>query len=539
MTSVWWSCLIFAPAAACGCPTVAGRRSSTGLRTCRDSRLAGGRAYWEQTGSSLSTLEGELASSSVHDRPLRGLDYQDVPVDAPLDRLQPPVGDGTHVYFWSGSQGDDGPIARLDGVKRHRVSDKIPVPSLLAAGGGRFAYATRNYDGSSSPAWSPNGSVIAYARLDPRSPCYPCRPGNAELWLVKADRTNQHRIAAHGSDPDWSPDGTELAYSGPGNTVVIANADGSDPHVVTTGSDPAWAPNGRELAIVDQGGIWTVGTDGQDRRLIVSDGAQPDWSPDGSRLVFAAGKDQSEVVVARADGTGEHTLVDAGTDPEPAWSPDGSEIAFNTGPFNCGMQQSEDGSTICEVHPDGTGAHALYNLDFYWQNAWDPAWSPSSGRLVFVWEDRSNGDGEPHLAFSPSELLTRTPDQMTIVVSTAGGRVVDRVESGGEMLALAVSSKVTAAVVHEPTGKWAIEIYQPQPRAVPLTAAPTGQLAAEGTTLVFQLGSRIEALDAVAGSMHPVATTSGAVMGLSIAGRRVAWAERAAGGARIRAVELP
>src|SRR5439155_15903003 len=139
--------------------------------------------------------------ASVGDRRLRGVCCEEVDRSMPLDRLLPPIGDGTNVYFWEGAEDDFlGPIVRLQGLKRRRVTGRLRAPAALAAGGGRFAVASRAYDEAGSPAWSPDGQRIAYARHD------------KELWLVNADGIAPHQIAPEGHDPDWAPDGTLLAY---------------------------------------------------------------------------------------------------------------------------------------------------------------------------------------------------------------------------------------------------------------------------------------------------------------------------------------
>jgi hypothetical protein len=83
-----------------------------------------------------------------------------------------------------------------------------------------------------------------------------------------------------------------------------------------------------------------------------------------------------------------------------------------------------------------------------------------------------------------------------------------------------------------------IEIYQPRWRIVGLAAAPENELAAVGSTLVFEIGGTIETLDALQGSPGPVATTTSPAIGLSIVGRKVAWAENDRRGAGIRMLEL-
>lgn len=496
---------------------------------CFDPRglaLAGGRAYWEQLCASQNTTDATLVSASVHDVELRGLGSEEVGSVTPSpDRLQPPVSDGTSVYFWSGSEPDFlGPIVRFDGAKRRTFSSPLPAPAALAAGGGRFARAIHDYDEASSPAWSPDGKQIAYVRHD------------RELWLVNADGTDPHRIADRGLNPDWSPDGTRLAYGGPGNTVVVANADGSDPRVVTSGGDPAWAPDGRQLVITDQGAIWTVALDGSDRRLVIPNGTAPDWSPDGTQLVFARGQFHSDVVIANADGSNQRTLITGNlATASPSWSPDGTEIAFT----GCGYETDPNIENVCEIRPDGSGEQALATGADEVRSAYEPAWGPTPGQLAFVKVDPLTGDGDPHLVLWPQKRqVTTAPPATPIVVQTQSGRTVAQIEPGGRVVALAVSTRVAAALVQEAGGGWAIEIYQPRRRAVPLADTPQNELAVDDTTLVFQVGDRIETLDARQGSPRPLATTTSRAIGLSIVGNRVAWAENHRSSARIQTLRL-
>ena len=52
--------------------------------------------------------------------------------------------------------------------------------------------------GGFDPAWSPDGSQLAFARRD-------------SIWLMDASGGSQRRVAV-GSEPAWSPDGTRLSY---------------------------------------------------------------------------------------------------------------------------------------------------------------------------------------------------------------------------------------------------------------------------------------------------------------------------------------
>src|SRR5918992_2200062 len=81
----------------------------------------------------------------------------------------------------------------------------------------------------SAPAWSPDGDRIAFesdAKLAGGNP-----EGDREIFVMNADGSGVRQVtsnAVHDEGPAWSPDGTMLAYtSGPTNTT-------GDIHVMTT-----------------------------------------------------------------------------------------------------------------------------------------------------------------------------------------------------------------------------------------------------------------------------------------------------------------
>ena len=63
-----------------------------------------------------------------------------------------------------------------------------------------------------SPAWSPDGSRIAFASTR--------EGGTLSLWTMAPDGSDLRRVTdGHGEYPDWSPDGL-LAWEGPGGWIV-------------------------------------------------------------------------------------------------------------------------------------------------------------------------------------------------------------------------------------------------------------------------------------------------------------------------------
>jgi dipeptidyl aminopeptidase/acylaminoacyl peptidase len=93
------------------------------------------------------------------------------------------------------------------------------------------------------PDWSPDGSRIAYVQRT--------APVGGDVWVVNADGSDPHPLTS--GPPDelgtaWSPDGTQIAYlSWNTRTVEVMNADGTNAHPVQPDGVqfvPAWQPRG-------------------------------------------------------------------------------------------------------------------------------------------------------------------------------------------------------------------------------------------------------------------------------------------------------
>jgi TolB protein len=134
------------------------------------------------------------------------------------------------------------------------------------------------------------------------------------------------------SDPAWSPDGTQIAYrSWPSSDyadICIVHADGSDAHCLVQGGSngvPAWSPDGKRLAFRVQTGIdvLTVG-DGNIRALVtgLDIRGDPVWSPEGARLAFQADAGSNMEIFSIVVDTSEMIrLTDAPSfDGDPVWT---------------------------------------------------------------------------------------------------------------------------------------------------------------------------------------------------------------------------
>ena len=139
-----------------------------------------------------------------------------------------------------------------------------------------------------APAWSPNGSEIAF--VAPDGICF-YNVGNGKL---------QH-TGVQGEKPAWSPDSKQLAYIH-NSRIYVMTAAGIETHEIISQSDlsaspfastrriqsVSWSRRNR-LVFDDRFRMYTAAPDGSDIREIRFPAermlAYPSWSPDGSEIV--------------------------------------------------------------------------------------------------------------------------------------------------------------------------------------------------------------------------------------------------------------
>lgn len=132
-----------------------------------------------------------------------------------------------------------------------------------------------------------------------------------DIHVMRADGTGQRHLVSLGTEiyfnaqaPAWSPDGSKIAYESFDDfDIHIINVDGTGRFRLThnDGIDrvPTWSPGGTRIAFTSSHNLYVIGADGSgqvrltDEGLIGGGAWSPSWSPDGTRIAFSSSNDIS------------------------------------------------------------------------------------------------------------------------------------------------------------------------------------------------------------------------------------------------------
>jgi Tol biopolymer transport system component/imidazolonepropionase-like amidohydrolase len=251
----------------------------------------------------------------------------------------------------------DGKIRKRD-VTADRV-ETIEFSAALQVTRAAGSYTRRKRDFTSTvprqvlgvvrPQLSPDGKQVAFAAL-----------GDIYVMPIGGKPVNLTKDAALDVDPAWSPDGSQLAYSSDKDSEHLQlwihdMKSGQSRRVTNLTTQPqgaAWSPDGKRIAFFNVDGMWRVAqmsvvdmASGEVTKVhdsLPQPGA-PAWSPDGRRLAIAGiapmtkrfREGTNQILTMSSTSLNDDKWfapvpmlsIDSRGNCGPAWSPDGTKMA--------------------------------------------------------------------------------------------------------------------------------------------------------------------------------------------------------------------
>lgn len=232
-----------------------------------------------------------------------------------------------------------GVVPRVDYVIDLNTGVMTPLPSAILRSLGTSDERSLYPSFASRYAASSDGSRLAYMGIG--------HEGSPQIFIAGIDGTGVRQVThdpTRASSPAWSPDGTMIAYKASEGVFVVDVQTGESTPVVDSGRDgpnskPQFTPDGSSLLYTDgsssRGVLRTIPIGGGASRVLIGPGQGMDGagmgslSPDGSLVTMMGaelGGPGALRFVANADGTDRRVIPGRYSNPAGTWSPDGGRI---------------------------------------------------------------------------------------------------------------------------------------------------------------------------------------------------------------------
>ena len=342
------------------------------------------------------------------------------------------------------------------------LSDRDGDAEIYVFRDGKVKRLTKNDNIDKDPAWSPDGTQIAWMSNKDNA-------GGArfDVWGMDADGNNQlplvneiggNPVGSSIRSPRWSPDGTKIAF----------NTDAGEEHWFRIFFVDFTRLEGKgkkqKPLIYDVTGTGRFPAQEADR--------DPVFSPDGTLLAFESNRDKNAEIYV-ADITGEpgakigkvpgdiqrRLTEDRAQDRRPRWSPNGQHLTF---------QSDRTGDwQLYSITPKGEDLQQLTNDGLNWR----AEWSPNAKQIAF----ESKRDKNPEIYVMNADganqvNLTNHPVHDTSPQWSPSGKKIlfhSRRDGNREIYVMDADGQNPVNVSNDPAGDWEAR-WQPLGRGFPV-----------------------------------------------------------------------